>query len=327
MSVVRRVNLIFNKWTRGGGGRDTEYQPPDTLLEGFCGVFCVLFVVFSVLKGYRTQHQLLLAIPSVSPIPPSRLTPLCPFWLDNTQALYATCPSARLYLGEPRSLGLELPLLGFWPCPPPPPFPLLCVSLSLLLVSFRSLLSFTNTDSNSGCLCPLLHPSECMHRRRPWTPTSPSCHLRSGHQVPGRLKLDRNGWNQPPSLGLTCTCIRSKHYGLLPSQIGLFFWAFISANIHKLKASLLFSHVFSYRCSFLCLSLPRIPPHTSSICASSPSPSSSSSEAVTRAVRPVCSLWNKEGKQTSIPAAPAAFIACCLSEKGHICGCRGHKQR
>lgn len=107
-----------------------EYQPPDTLLEGFWGVFCVLFVVFSVLKGYRTQHQLLLAIPSVSPIPPSRLTPLCPFWLDNTQALYATCPSARLYLGEPRSLGLELPLLGFWPCPPPPPFPLLCVSLS-----------------------------------------------------------------------------------------------------------------------------------------------------------------------------------------------------
>lgn len=233
----------------GGGGRDMEYQPPDTLLEGFCGVFCVLFVVFSVLKGYRTQHQLLLAIPSVSPIPPSRLTPLCPFWLDNTQALYATCPSARLYLGEPRSLGLELPLLGFWPCPPPPPFPLLCVSLSLLLVSFRSLLSFTNTDTNSGCLCPLFHPSECMHRRRPWTPTSPSCHLRSGHQVPGRLKLDRNGWNQPPSLGLTCTCIRSKHYGLLPSQIGLFFWAFISANIHKLKASLLFSHVFSYRCS------------------------------------------------------------------------------
>lgn len=72
----------------------------------------------------RIQHQLLLAIsplflPSVSPLPSlSLLTPLCPFWLDSTQALYATCPSVRLYLREPQSLSLELPLLGFMRCPP-----------------------------------------------------------------------------------------------------------------------------------------------------------------------------------------------------------------
>lgn len=97
----------------------------------FClGVFLVLKGYPAYLTGFSTSCSLpfhpyfsLLS----SPFLLSLLTPLCPFWLDSTQALYATCPSARLYLREPQSLSLELPLLGFMRCPPSS---LLCVSLT-----------------------------------------------------------------------------------------------------------------------------------------------------------------------------------------------------
>lgn len=109
-------------------------------------VFVCLYVCIRGLHrdSDRIQHQLLLAMPP-TPLPltpPPHSTPLlwhlpCPYWLDNTQPLYATCPSARLHLREPLSPSSVLLLSAFvWilvkPPPPPPSF-LVSFSLSLRL--------------------------------------------------------------------------------------------------------------------------------------------------------------------------------------------------
>lgn len=143
---------------------------------------------------------------SPSPYPlPFLWHPSCPHWLDNTQALYATCPSARLHLGEPLSPSSELPLAAFvWilvKYPPPPPFRLLssppALSCSLLLPA----LSFTNKDTqndthmqSSDSFCQLFPASASRHKGATPPPaqapppllpppTVPACHLCSGCQV------------------------------------------------------------------------------------------------------------------------------------------------
>uniref|UniRef100_A0AAV2M7D3 Uncharacterized protein n=1 Tax=Knipowitschia caucasica TaxID=637954 RepID=A0AAV2M7D3_KNICA len=73
--------------------------------------------------------------PPTADRPSLLVTPSCPHRLDNMPALYATCPSAPVHLGEPLSLSSELPIIGFVHILPPP------------YVLALSLLSFINTDT------------------------------------------------------------------------------------------------------------------------------------------------------------------------------------
>lgn len=124
-----------------------------------CVCICVLEGYTGTVTGFSTSCSLrcpppfpfLPPLPSYqsllscdTPPPPSP----CPYWLDNTKPLYATCPSARLHLREPLSLSSELPLAAFvWilvkpPPPPPPPPPLSPSPCSPLFLSHSVLLSF-----------------------------------------------------------------------------------------------------------------------------------------------------------------------------------------
>lgn len=280
MSVVRRANLVFNNRTPGRGGQGygikSSWYTSGGVLVRFsrfvCGVFSIegLHCICD-----RIQHQLLLAILYIPPIPPSRLAPLCPFGVDNTQALYPTCPSARLYLREPSSLSLELPLLGFWPCPPPPPSYLFCVSLtpSCFLLRPAVLYKYRHEQWLSRSVI----SSIWMHRKRLWAPTFPSCHLWSGCRmpVPGQLLCrteTRRGWLESVSVsGINLYLQVPKDpnaiVGLLTSQIGFFFSGHLSlpTYINSKLAS-----CFSTYSSTVILSLPFstrdcLSPHTSSI--------------------------------------------------------------
>ena len=137
MLVVRRVDIIFNKYTPGRDGCRYKIWYSQSS-PGYCLSFvlclscvclCVLCVVVCV-HWRVTQGQwqdsapaapcnatplsfsLPSSIPSYPP-PPFLWHPPCPHWLDNTQPLYATCPSARLHLREPLSPSSELPLAAF----------------------------------------------------------------------------------------------------------------------------------------------------------------------------------------------------------------------
>lgn len=188
-------------------------------------VFVFCFGVFLVLPCIcdRIQHQLLLAIsplflPSVSPLPSlSLLTPLCPFWLDSTQALYATCPSVRLYLREPQSLSLELPLLRFMRCPP---------FLSSLHLSNSSLFSSApccslqiQTHTYTTVIASVsyfIHLNACTKEHyREWLSLTVTCGLDARYMGCVRHKLPNNPSNVMESL----------------FQVGQLF---ISANIPKL---------------------------------------------------------------------------------------------
>lgn len=165
MLVVRRIDIIFNKYTPGRDGSRYKIQPTNLILTvrlGVLFIFCALFDVCVCLyvcigglhrDSDRIQHQLLLAKPpplllllpsfllSHPPLP-FLWHPPCPYWLDNTQPLYATCPSARLHLREPLSPSSELPLAAFvWILVNSPLLPRLSspFSLSLCLALFRSL--------------------------------------------------------------------------------------------------------------------------------------------------------------------------------------------
>lgn len=174
-------------------------------------VFVCLYVCIGGLHrdSDRIQHQLLLAMPltplSLTPTHPTLLLwhlP-CPYWLDNTQPLYATCPSARLHLREPLSPSLELPLSAFvWILVKPPSssplFPRLFLSCSVLLaVALCAVLykhRHTKRHIQTGdCLCQLF-------------PTSASRHK-------GLYRLYPS-----PSLPLTCTGQDASYWGCCAVQ-------------------------------------------------------------------------------------------------------------
>lgn len=116
------------------------------------------------------------------------------------QALYATCPSARLHLREPLSLSSELPLAAFvWILVKSPLLPFFLLSFSLTLsgvVSFAPCAvphKHRHTErhiQSSDCFCQLFPTSASRHKgATPLLPppTVAACHLWSECQVPGRL--------------------------------------------------------------------------------------------------------------------------------------------
>lgn len=145
------------------------------------------------------------------------------------QPLYATCPSARLHLGEPLSPSLELLLAaarclcldsGKVPAPSPS---LLSLSLTLSCSLLLSALSFTNTDTQkdthiqtSDCLCQLFptsasrhkgphHRCCCCHRQPPLSLSLLPSHLYwPGCQRLGMLCWTEKGWllNQIGQIGI-----------------------------------------------------------------------------------------------------------------------------
>lgn len=201
MLVVRRVDIIFNKYTPGRDGcrykiwysRSSSGYCLSFVLCLSCVCQCVLCVVVCV-HWRVTQGQwqdsapaapcnatppsfsLPSSIPSYPP-PPFLWHPPCPHWLDNTQPLYATCPSARLHLREPLSPSSELPLAAFvWILVESPllPTPLPSFSLTLSCSLLLPVLSFTNTDTQkdthiqtSDCLCQLFPTSASRHKGPP----------------------------------------------------------------------------------------------------------------------------------------------------------------
>lgn len=223
MLVVRRIDIIFNKYTPGRDGCRYEIQPLKIIptvqfgaLFIYCALYEVCLCVFVCVHWRVTQGQWQDSAPAAPcnathptaphthPHPTLLLWHLpCPYWLDNTQPLYATCPSARLHLREPLSPSLELPLSAFvWILVKPPSsspvFPRLFLSCSVLLaVALCAVLykhRHTKRHIQTGdCLCQLF-------------PTSASRHK-------GLYRLYPS-----PSLPLTCTGQDASYWGCCAAQ-------------------------------------------------------------------------------------------------------------
>lgn len=200
----------------------------------------------------RIQHQLLLAVPpppphfslpSSPPTPPFLWHPPCPNWLDNTQPLYATCPSARLHLREPLSLRSELPLAAFvWILVKPPLRPpLSSLSFSLCLALFCSLCCPLQTQTHiqtSDCLCQLFPTSASRHKGLPPLPPSPlppplsllASHLWPGCQDTGAVVSCRKCWllNQIGKIEISMKLMIFYEFRQVPKQWGNFNGLFIS---------------------------------------------------------------------------------------------------
>ena len=311
----------------------------DTLLERFYWLFlCFVCGVLKVSTAYVTGFSTSCSSPSLPyppSLPPSRLTPLCPFGLDSTLALYATCPSARLYLREPQALSLELSLLGFWPRPPPPPF-----SLSFVLVSFCSPLSFTNTARNSDCLS--VTSSIWTHAQKKTTMDtdlpllSPvvwmlGCHLSPvvwmlGTQV--HTLLPRREWLQPASVSAINVYLKvpKEPNNILDSWLHrLFFFsrARISANRYNPKISLLFQHVFFFRCSLSAFLYLVLFASSDLVCMPIIVIIITISNSLLKLRFGFLGLFASSGRKGKADWHPKK--SCCLWEKGYICSCREQK--
>lgn len=173
-----------------------------------CVCMCALEGYTGTVAGFSTSCSLQCHsphCPHTHPHPTLLLWHLpCPYWLDNTQPLYATCPSARLHLREPLSPSLELPLSAFvWilvkpPSSSSPVFPRLFLSCSVLLAVALSAVLYKHRHTKrhiqtGDCLCQLF-------------PTSASRHK-------GLYRLYPS-----PSLPLTCTGQDASYWGCCAAQ-------------------------------------------------------------------------------------------------------------